>query len=362
MAEDERQIENIIIAIYVCLSVFGFFGNIFVFLDIHRKRSARRTTNDYLLLHLAIGDLMLVCCSVLTSIFRRLELYPVCLYITMAILITRYLGVFTLTLIAIERHRTLTSVLQLVRLRRRFVMACIPAVWVISALFSSPIMWIKNIGPVECRNNITTKDITYAKSFYMFLFMTQFVIPFTVILILYYKTAAFVHNNQPRDAHGDIPSAFRSRLGFNDQRNRRVYKTLFAMLTLFAVCSVPQYVVYIWSEFFEGYKKPLINADVYLLTFSLVFVNSALDPVLYGTLRIKWRTNFCFACFRNKYTSGSMFWIARSRPSETLPGASRKNPGYNLKIQDQARPRQELLEIAGAKRPSETLPRASRNN
>lgn len=75
------------------------------------------------------------------------------------------------------------------------------------------------------------------------------------------------------------------------QRNTKIVKMLVTVVLLYAICMLPNQVVWLWIEFGSGQTSPHLTA---LLTLgsSMVYLNSSVNPILYAGMNEEFRRGF----------------------------------------------------------------------
>ena len=75
------------------------------------------------------------------------------------------------------------------------------------------------------------------------------------------------------------------------ERNTKLVKMLLTVVLLYAICMLPNQVVWLWFEFGSGQRSQYIKA---LLTLgsSMVYLNSSVNPILYAGMNEEFRRGF----------------------------------------------------------------------
>lgn len=75
------------------------------------------------------------------------------------------------------------------------------------------------------------------------------------------------------------------------ERNTKIVKMLVTVVLLYAICMLPNQVVWLWYEFGSGQKSQYLKA---LLTLgsSMVYLNSSVNPILYAGMNEEFRRGF----------------------------------------------------------------------
>ena len=75
------------------------------------------------------------------------------------------------------------------------------------------------------------------------------------------------------------------------KRNKKVVKMLMTVVTFYAICMLPNQVVWLWFEFGSGQKYPHIK-ELLTLGSSMVYLNSSVNPLLYAGMNEDFRKGF----------------------------------------------------------------------
>ena len=75
------------------------------------------------------------------------------------------------------------------------------------------------------------------------------------------------------------------------ERNTKIVKMLVTVVLLYAVCMLPNQVVWLWYEFGSGQTSPYLKT---LLTLgsTMVYLNSSVNPILYAGMNDEFRSGF----------------------------------------------------------------------
>lgn len=75
------------------------------------------------------------------------------------------------------------------------------------------------------------------------------------------------------------------------ERNTKIVKMLVTVVLLYAICMLPNQVVWLWYEFGSGHESPHIKAFLTLGS-SMVYLNSSVNPILYAGMNDEFRIGF----------------------------------------------------------------------
>lgn len=75
------------------------------------------------------------------------------------------------------------------------------------------------------------------------------------------------------------------------ERNTKIVKMLVTVVLLYAICMLPNQVIWLWYEFGSGSQSPHIKAFLTLGS-SMVYLNSSVNPILYAGMNEEFRNGF----------------------------------------------------------------------
>ena len=75
------------------------------------------------------------------------------------------------------------------------------------------------------------------------------------------------------------------------ERNTKIVKMLATVVLLYAICMLPNQVVWLWYEFGSGQNSPHLKVLLSLGS-SMVYLNSSVNPILYAGMNDEFRAGF----------------------------------------------------------------------
>lgn len=286
---------------FVAVFCVGLFGNLLVCIVVIQQRRMRTVINCFTL-NLAISDLIIIVIYVPSqyAAYENNQNWPFgnvgcrITYSTVPVCLSASIG--TLLAISCERFRGIVFPLQ-PRLRLRTTRRIILVIWMASITTALPLMIIA--GTVEKgieKGNYTFCDELWSNPnssgyYWISMFLLQYVLPLAVMSVLYglagwklQKRSRFL----ARNAEGREGSINHVAEIARQRQSEKITKMLVALVLIYSFCMLPQHVVYFWSTYGN-----LRDWKYYLYVFRIANVftmaNSALNPIVYGTLQTDFR-------------------------------------------------------------------------
>ena len=256
----------VLLVLNTFLSITGFLGNTLILAALH-KESSLHPPSKLLLRSLAITDLLVgiivepLNVAYLMSV--KSKRWDICYNVNVALLIASYIlcavSLLVLTAISVDRLLALWLGLryrQVVTLRRAYIAVIV--MWVLPIVATTSYIWNPQLLLL-----LLYIHLSLCLSIIIFSYMKIF---FT---LRHYQIQVTVAQEQPRQA---IP--------LNIARYRKaVYSALWVQVTLF-ICYLPFGI----TQALTDLKSVRFSSSVYLaktFSFTFVFLNSALNPLLY---------------------------------------------------------------------------------
>ncbi|XP_028836425.1 thyrotropin-releasing hormone receptor-like isoform X2 [Denticeps clupeoides] len=288
----------------------GIVGNVMVILVVLTTKHMRTPTNCYLV-SLAVADLMVLTAAGLPNITESLfgfwvYGYAGCLLITYL----QYLGInassCSITAFTIERYIAICHPIKaqflctLSRAKRIIV-----AVWALTSLYC--VMWFylsdltedvyDNVSLVTCAYKVSR---TYYLPVYFTDFSVFYVVPLLLATVLYGLIARILFLSPlPADPKGssrkwDKEASFKnSSCSTKATSRKQVTKMLAVVVVLFALLWMPYRTLVVVNSFLDQ-----AYLDTWFLLFCrlCIYLNSAVNPVIYNAMSQKFRAAFRKLC------------------------------------------------------------------
>ncbi|XP_044743898.1 growth hormone secretagogue receptor type 1 [Chrysoperla carnea] len=303
-----RNTSMVFCVIIMCL---GVIGNVMVPIVILKTKDMRNSTNIFLV-NLSVADLLvlLVCTpTVLVEVNSRPETWvlgeEMCKAVPFVELTVAHASVLTILAISFERYYAICEPLKAgyVCTKTRASLICLLA-WFFAAVFTSPILCIADYRYVEYFDGSTVPACqTLANSFWpaFYFLMTIFVffiIPLIILLVLYLIIAKTLIHDAKHIVCNKHPDQYSIR------GRKQVVLMLGTVIFIFFVCLIPFRVFTLWIIISPDETVFKLGVEKYynILYFCrvMVYLNSAINPILYNLMSSKFRHGFMLVCLRQK--------------------------------------------------------------
>lgn len=332
---------------FAVIFIFAVTGNTLVCLVI-AQTPRMRTTRNFLLVNLAISDLMVALFCIPFDVVLKVTapVWPLgealCKVVWPAMTLFTNCSAATLAAISYDRYRAV-----IYPWKPRFTTVqtsiIISSTWLMSLLLVLPYILALKMVEGECREDWPVP--VAVKLYTLGLFVFQYALPLSIIGFAYFMVALKLREQasilaRNRKASGISESAYEkaknagssqymesameSELASNDpsfanstqmsvinnktkftaskpsntrkeekrlQRSTKIIKMLVSVVLLYAICLLPNQVVWLWYEFGSGANWPHLST---FLTFGslMVYVNSCVNPLLYAGMNDEFRKGF----------------------------------------------------------------------
>lgn len=291
------------LTIFVLTFVFGSTGNLLVLLVVAKKHT--RTINDTFIVHLAISDLLFILLCLPVFIYMQVSDFlgslVYCKIIWPMMTVSFCAGIFTVTLMAAHRCKTILRPFDSTLERRQLVLG-FGAIWVLSFLVALPLIIVATVEPSgACAEDWPTND--HKRAYTAVLAGLQYFVPLIIIAVAYIRIGGELFLSKRRSS---FTSSARAVEEARKQENKKIAKILATIIVSFAVCMLPTHVAWLLVDF--GGKSEQDTAQV-IFKFSdlLAVFHSCLNPVIYGTVTRQFRQDylrylsFLFCCNKTTY-------------------------------------------------------------
>ncbi|XP_014366722.2 thyrotropin-releasing hormone receptor isoform X1 [Papilio machaon] len=290
----------------IVIMCLGVIGNVMVPIVILKTKDMRNSTNIFLV-NLSIADLMvlLVCTpTVLVEVNSKPETWvlgkELCLAVPFVELTVAHASVLTILAISFERYYAICEPLRAgyVCTKTRATLICALA-WFFAALFTSPILGVatftyeKYDDGTEVPVCLTQADTFWSALFFILIIAIFFIIPLGVLLVLYSVIAKNLMENPVIISQHSKNS---NNAGNVLRYRKQVILMLGTVVLSFFVCLLPFKALTLWIIVFPPETIMSLGIDGYyiLLYFCrvMLYLNSAINPILYNLMSSKFRDGF----------------------------------------------------------------------
>ncbi|KPJ08928.1 Thyrotropin-releasing hormone receptor [Papilio machaon] len=217
-------------------------------------------------------------------------------------------SVLTILAISFERYYAICEPLRAgyVCTKTRATLICALA-WFFAALFTSPILAIAEHHTVTRQDGTVssqclTQAVTYWQiTFFIMVIILLYVLPLLILIVLYsiiaknlITAASKVVLNKTVDP-------------YNTRARKQVILMLGTVVLCFFLCLMPYRVLIMWIIVTPSELSDTVSPEKWynLLYFSriMLYINSAINPILYNLMSSKFRIGFCKICICHKHFS-----------------------------------------------------------
>ncbi|XP_041480623.1 growth hormone secretagogue receptor type 1-like isoform X1 [Lytechinus variegatus] len=305
--------------IILTLVIFGFFGNLFTIIVILRNRVLQSTS--HYLVSLALSDMLLLVLTGPTEILVELKYWPwtytkfFCHARFFLIEFCLFTTVLHITAFTIERYVAICHPIK----AKAFISTSraikfIIAIWILSFIISIPLALSYHliqacVGIEESTVCQTTDEMeSRVNHFYIFSATFLFLLPMTLIIVLYSLIARVLFGvNIKVPMRRSSSTKCRTRVNGNlkakedkeDQvitMRKQVVKMLVVIAASFFICWFPFHLIRILPIFnlenWPQHIKDIYYRGLYHFSIVLLYVSSAINPILYNVMSARFRRAF----------------------------------------------------------------------
>ncbi|KAM9039987.1 gastrin-releasing peptide receptor [Sarcophilus harrisii] len=292
----------IIPVIYGLIILIGLVGNITLIKIFCTVKSMRNVPNLFIS-SLALGDLLLLitCAPVDASryladrwLFGRIG----CKLIPFIQLTSVGVSVFTLTALSADRYKAIVRPMD-IQASHALLKICLKAafIWIISMMLAIPEAVFSDLHPfyeqstnqtfVSCapypHSNELHPKIHSTASFLIF-----YIIPLLIISVYYY----FIAKNLIRSAY-NLPVEGNIHVRRQIESRKRLAKTVLVFVALFAVCWLPNHIIYLYRSYhYSEVDISMLHFVTSICARLLAFANSCVNPFALYLLSKSFRKQF----------------------------------------------------------------------
>ena len=275
---------------YFTIVVVGSVGNTLICLAILGRE--KRKTSEYFILNLAITDLATSVISIPLDIIERLAGYwPfgsfLCKVVYPLQTILMAVSVSTLLAMSLERHRAIMYPLK-PRMKGRKPIIIILVIWLASTFLVFPYIFVLGLDDVFCVEH--WPNTHYAKAYTISVFIVLYLCPLCGITIAYVRIGRKLYRDIKKIkvvvADSERGLIGKQVLRTRAHRNVRIVKIFVTAVIAFGLCMLPNHIMWLWHDYGDGYRSKYFS-NVLVFTNILVYVNSSINPFIFGTLQAR---------------------------------------------------------------------------
>ncbi|KAK0180114.1 hypothetical protein PV327_005788 [Microctonus hyperodae] len=304
---------------YGSISILAVAGNSLVMWIVATSRRMQSVTNCFIA-NLALADIVIGLFAIpfqfQAALLQRWNLpHFMCAFCPFVQVLCVNVSVFTLTAIAIDRHRAILNPLSArpSKLRAKIIIACI---WTLSGVLAAPMAAALRVVFVAetsggrlhlkpfCQNeNMSENSMLTYRALLGFL---QYLTPLSIISCVYTRMGLKLWGNRAPGNAQDLRDA-------NLMKNKiKVIKMLVIVVALFAVCWLPLQTYNVLQYTFPEINEYRYINIIWFCCDWLAMSNSCYNPFIYGIYNEKFKREFKQRC-----PFGSRRWSA-SPPTESI--------------------------------------------
>ncbi|EDO46084.1 predicted protein [Nematostella vectensis] len=276
------------LSLYALIFLISTVGNSLVCIVIARRRRMRTVTN-YFILNLAIADLAitLICIPFDIPVQENGYKWPygafMCKIMYPLQTMCMFASIFTLVAVSLNRFWAIVYPLRQEMSKSQATIIII-LIWFISSGLTVPYVTVLELkNGDDCSES--WPEPGYRKAYTACIFVVQYLLPLTLIAFAYLKIGFELRKCVgTRTANSALERA-------KQEDTRKVVRMLIIVTLLFAMCVLPNNVMWLWLDFGNGNDYEHIW-EMVAVTNIILFANSATNPVAYTICNERFREEF----------------------------------------------------------------------
>ncbi|PBC25231.1 Tachykinin peptides receptor 99D [Apis cerana cerana] len=290
--------------LYGTISFLAVVGNSLVIWIISTSRRMQNVTN-FFIANLALADIVIGLFAIpfqFQAALLQKWILPhfMCAFCPFVQVLSVNVSVFTLTAIAIDRHRAILRPLS-ARPSKLTAKIIIAGIWLLAGSLATPMAIARrvimepensisgsdNYKPFCKHVNLSDKSMLIYSGLLVFL---QYLTPLSIISCVYARMALKLWGNKAPGNAEDSRDA-------NLMRNKmKVIKMLIIVVTLFAICWLPLQMYNVFQYFYSEINEYKYIHYIFFFFDWLAMSNSCYNPFIYGIYNEKFRREFQQRC------------------------------------------------------------------
>ena len=276
---------------FVVIITITIVGN-FLICCIELKRKSNKSSG-FFIINLALSDLAVGFVSIPLDIAKHLTNgWPffrfMCKVVYPLQTVLMAVSVITLLCMSIERYRAVLTPFK-AKPSGKFIVRVIISVWIMNILLVTPYTLVLRMKDGNCIEDWPSQD--HVKIYTASVFSLLYLLPLTLITICYTKIGLYLNKEAQRwrsmsKYYGKSIRQVRRLSNVRHRQNIRIIKVFVAAVMAFAFCQLPTHVIWLWHDFGSGSKWKYLY-DVLPFCHILTYLNSAIDPFIFGSLNAR---------------------------------------------------------------------------
>ncbi|KAF3428518.1 hypothetical protein E2986_12898 [Frieseomelitta varia] len=305
ISEDKYEVPIAVLVLlsiaYGTISFLAVVGNSLVMWIIATSRRMQNVTN-FFIANLALADIVIGLFAIpfqfQAALLQRWILpHFMCAFCPFVQVLSVNVSVFTLTAIAIDRHRAILKPLRArpSKLTAKFIIA---GIWFLAGSLATPVAIARRVIMVQDGTNGHFKPFCIHvnlsdRSMFIYsglLVFLQYLTPLSIISCVYARMALKLWGNKAPGNAEDSRDA-------NLMKNKmRVIKMLIIVVALFAICWLPLQLYNVFQYFYSEINEYRYIHYIWFFFDWLAMSNSCYNPFIYGIYNEKFRREFQQKC------------------------------------------------------------------
>ena len=286
--------------VYSAIFVLGTLGNSVVCVAI-AKRKHMRTSNNLFTCNLAFHDLFLVLIYVPTQMITMENCHTwvmgdfMCHLVYFILPLCQSASSGTLLAITADRYRAVVFPMK-AKLSKAQVIWVLTIIWTASLVTALPLTFVtQTVSPFPGVSYCIEKwpKEEFYSIYWILIFAVQYVIPLSAIAVLAGIMSLHLKGNLARlmgNCH--TTDVVKRTIKRRVKQTRKITKMLVALVVLYAVCMLPQHLVFTFWLTYGDLNDRSYKQHVYAAANIFPIANSALNPLAYGTLNKEFKGVF----------------------------------------------------------------------
>ena len=280
------------LSLYAIIFLISVIGNTLVCIVVARRRRMRTVTNLFVL-NLAVSDLAVTCICIPFDIPVQENNYKwpyggfVCKLLYPLQTVAMFASIFTLTAVSLNRYWAIVYPLRR-QMRKIHAVCVIVIIWIISVVLAVPYVFVLHLNETTMDCGEYWPGMNYRKAYTASLFVLQYMLPLTVITLAYLRIGLEL-GRCATVKNAIVVNTVLHRAQRNEAQ--KVVRMLIVVTLLFAICVLPNNVMWMWLDFGNGAEYSRFW-DMVAITNIILFANSAANPIAYTICHENFREEF----------------------------------------------------------------------